>query len=332
MGCTRGVVSLSQIEPFGWKNESAPDLSAEQLELFGKHIGEYADSKGTGTPVKIFQTPEAQQVNLVSGSVATPDETAGPLVKASRTISISESAFTGDGGYSLSAIYGVTKATAASEGQGIGVYGGALTESSHVGSHSQTDAVGIYGIGVATTTAANSRAGIGGFFSGRRESETAGTTGIEVYSDNQTSKENNFEPTGASLTKGIWLHCGGSANTAVGLQLGFTTRSFQVGIGFNSGSTSAADIRTDSQANFAIRIRGTHAGCAVSVKKGSGVVLLGSETEVAKEATAVLETPFLRINETGWHLNGGTPVAIKAAGAETTAAIWARLKELGLCT
>lgn len=323
---------LSQIEPFGWKNNQSPDLSAEQLELFNQHVGEYADKKGTGTAVQIFQTVPSQQMTLVDGTVSVPDETAGPLLEATRTISVKESAFSGDGGYALASIYGATKAVSGSEGQAIGVYGGALTESGHVGSHSSTDAVGMYGIGIATSAASNSRAGIGAFFNGRRESETAATTGIEVVSDNQTEKEGKFESTGASDTKGIWLHCVGKKNSGVGIQIGKTERSWVVGIGANTGSVSSATIWDQGQAQFSLRISSTHAKAAISVKKGSGVVLLGSATEEAIEPTAILETPFVRINETGIHFNGGTPVAIKAAGAENTAALWARMKELGLCT
>jgi hypothetical protein len=190
--------------------------------------------------------------------------------------------------------------------------------------------VGGYFVGRASSV--STRSGIGVFASGRRENENGFTTGAEIVSDNETAVNGHHEPNGASSTKGIWLHAVGLAGSGTGLQLGFTGRSFEVGVGFNSGSTSAADIRSDSQAQYAIRVKGTHAAAGASIAKGAGVLLLGSATEVAIEPAAILETPFLRMNETGIHFNGGTPAAIKAAGAETTAAIWARLKELGICT
>lgn len=286
---------------------------------------------GEGTSQTVFTPdPGAQLFTLRKGTSAAPDTTYSPLMHISRTLSVKESAFEGDGSPGLGSAYFVTKALVSSEGQAIGGTAAAVTEGTHTGAHSSADAVGWYMVGEATGE--STRVGIGGFAAGRRSVATAQTTGMEIVSFNGTETAGKYIATGASDTKGIWLHATGKKQSGVGLQIGRTSLAFEVGIGINEGAVSAASFRDDSQSQFSIRVRGSHAKAAFSVLKGAGVVLLGSETEVATEAAAILETPFLRINETGLHLNGGTPVAIKAAGAETTAAIWARLKELGACT
>lgn len=285
---------------------------------------------GSGISVPVFNPDPGFQIqNIAVGTEASPDKTAKPLIHISRTLSVAESEFSGDGAQSLAALLGVTHALSTSQGQAIGIYGGAVTDGTNVGAHSNADGVGGYFVGKSTST--STRSGIGLFANGRRENTAGICTGLEVVSDNETGENGKLQENGASTTKGIWIHAVGTASSGAGIQFGFTGQSFEVGLVFNNGSTSAADIRSDSHAEYLIRARGAHS-YALSVKKGAGVVLLGTTTEVAEDVTRLLETPSLRISETGnLHFGGGAPIAKPVVNKGSTAdQLNTAFKELGL--
>lgn len=232
---------------------------------------------GEGTSLSVFSPDPGTQILAVKkGTTGVPDTTYGPLIHASRTISVKESAFSGDGSPGLGSAYFVTKALASSEGQAIGGTAAAITEGTHTGEHASADAVGWYMVGEAT--GASTRAGIGGFASGRRSVATAETTGMEIVSFNGTETPGKFTTTGASDTKGIWLHATGKKQSGVGLQIGRTSLAFEVGIGINEGAISAASFYDASQSLRAIRIAGAHEKGALTVAAGAGDIVLGVET------------------------------------------------------
>jgi len=135
------------------------DLSSIQSDINMIDLG---TDWTTGTRVSPFNdNPAARNQEIKIGTDASPDTTYGSAVQVSRTISIPESAFPGDGEGGLSAIRGITKALSSSEGQAIGVYGAGITYSSFAGTHSLADGIGVIGVGLAK---AGTRTGMGGFF------------------------------------------------------------------------------------------------------------------------------------------------------------------------
>lgn len=197
-------------------------------------------SFGSGTSQTVFTPdPGFQQISMARGTNGEPDENWSPLFHASRTLSITEASFTGDGAPGLASIYAVTKATSTSQGQSVGIYGGGITDGTYAGAGAQSDAVGGYFVGRSSAT--STRVGIGIFANGRRENEAGLATGAEIVSDNETAKAGVVNLKGFSDTKGIWLHAAGTADSAVGLQIGKpTTAKFAVGIGINEGAATTA--------------------------------------------------------------------------------------------
>lgn len=222
---------------------------------------------GSGDNVAVYpaNNPTAQIVDVRKGTSGSPDTTYGALLKVSRSLSVSESTFSGDGGGGLAAISGQTQAIAGSEGQSIGIFGGATTFSTNVGTHSQADAIGLYGVGRAAT--GSTRTGIGAFIAGRREDSGGRATAVEISTDNQSATGGVYQSNTYSSTMGIWIHPTGSGDAACGIQFGhLLSPVYRVGIGFNDQSIGDSSIRDDSQATTSIDIRGTHTN---SIKLGA---------------------------------------------------------------
>lgn len=280
-----------------------------------------ATNWSAGDSVTVFTPdPAAQKLHIKDGTAVAPDETYGSLARFSRTLSVAESTFSGDGGPGLAAVYGVAKVLAASEGQGIGVYGGAVTAGTHVGAHSLADGIGLYGVGRAL--AGSTRTGMGLFANGRREDAGAVATGAEISCDNETETAGTYNKAGASSTKGIFLHATGKADVGCGLQIGHpSTPKFEVGIGINEGAVGTASFRDDSSAIRSVLIKGSHEKAAIAVALGAGQVVIGAEEP--SSATPLLELyageanfdPILRIG-TGKAFASSAEIRTEAGNAK----------------
>lgn len=242
---------------------------------------------GSGEEVHIFQASPTRMLSIQLGSAAAPDTAFGTTFKVSRTLSIPEASFTGDGADGLAAIAGVTSATATSQGQAIGVLAGARTAGTYLGENSHSDGIGLYAIGVSTAT--STRSGQGLFAHGKRENTAGVACGNETVCDNATAEAGTYNPLGASTTRGIWLHPIGTADSGCGMQIGHTvsTAHFEVGIGVNKEAVTKASFRDDSEAIRSIQIKGSHEKAAISVAEGAGPIVVGEEE--AANATSLFE-------------------------------------------
>ncbi len=251
--------------------------NAGKSELEVKRSTPAGERYGVGEEQTVFTpNPGSQIIALSKGSANNPDTVYGPLIHVSRDLSIKESQFSGDGAAGLASIYGVTRVVAASEGQGVGVFGGAVTEGTHAGS-SLADGIGLYGVG--RSTSVSTRTGMGVFANGRRENASGVATGMEVTCDNETLSNGTYNAGGASSTKVIFAHATGTANVGCGLQLGKPgTATMVVGIGVNEGAVTAASFRDDSEAERSVLIKGKHAKAGIALAAEANGIVIGAET------------------------------------------------------
>jgi len=218
-----------------------------------------------GEDVTFYSSVAAQVARIRHGTTAAPNKTPGPTVRVSRTEALTRAQIEAiggagtDGGEQCAAIIGLNSGTAATEVQSVGVYGAAKNVSTL---HTQADACGIYGAGRSLSGCTG--AGFGGFFIGRRDSSSGRATGIEVHTYNDGAAD-SYVSTGANSTKGMWINCGGAADSAAGILFGQTTgRQWDVGIAFNAqvngvtGGVKTASIRDDSTAITTLDVRGSH--------------------------------------------------------------------------
>lgn len=247
----------------------------------------------TGTAQQIFTATTGQEIDIAIGTAAAPDTSLNPPVKVVRTTQIT--AVTGDGGEQMASVLGIDVSTASGQVQTVGVYGGAINQ----GTAGTPDACGVYGVG--NITGSGTGGSLGGFFNGRRETNTARHTGVEIALDNETLTAGTYTSNGPSNSKGVWLHGTGTANVGVGIQFGNPSGvQFAVGIGFGNqvagGVTGAivastgVSIQDDGNAGFSFIVNGTHT-LAIGVKTGSGAIAIGhtNATDALTNASALIE-------------------------------------------
>lgn len=277
-------------------------------------------SLGSGEERTMYTpNPGFQLLSIKEGTEAEPDEDYSPLVHVSRTISIPESAFVGDGSPGLNGIYAVVKAVPTSEGQAIGIFGGGQTEGSHVGTHSATDAIGVYAVGQALANAGNERTGIGMFTSGQRYGTEGQTTGIEIVSRDDSGEVGKYRTGGASDSKGIWIHATGTVDSAAGMQFAHVSAEaprFLVGVAFNKESIVQTAIDDNSSPERGVWLKGKYSEAALAVSQKTGAVVIGN-TKLTQTATGDPETPLFEVcGTTEW--NPRPLVSFGTAGAFPT--------------
>jgi hypothetical protein len=269
-----------------------------------------------GDSVSVYSAidPAARAAHIRVGTAADPDETYGAAFRVSRTISIDDTTFTGDAAIGAAAIYGVTKALASSRAQSVGVFGGAVTQSTFVGAHSQTDAIGVYGQARADT--GSTRTGIGGFFSGRREDAGGRATGMELTCVNVPFIADDYVPNGYMHTQAMWVHPTGNADSAAGIVFGRRSFGeivkFKVALGIQQGTIADTAIRDDSEAHKSLWIRGTHDEGAVVVDRDAGFVLVG-----ASALTGISPPQLLELNGGGVARNPILQITAGGSGVST---------------
>jgi len=224
-------------------------------------VGEGLLTLGTGDAVSYANTTSGQRLALKRGTAASPDSSVNPILKVERTMQVAHTSFAGDGFEACAAILGMNKGTTTNDGQVVGVAGFSTSASTTVASTGGDDACGLYGLG--RVTGSSTGTGIGGFFNGRRDTNTGRAVGIEVSIDNNTATADSYNPSSFSGTEGIWLHATGTARSAVGLLIGnpFNVQ-LDVGVGIigqgTGGPILSASWRDDGQAVTALDINGTH--------------------------------------------------------------------------
>lgn len=235
------------------------------------------DTRGDARQVYVATAGQRGEVRV--GTAASPDTNVHPVTKVTRTVAMPRASLSGDGGEQMAAIVGVTYGVASNQGQVVGLYGGAVNVGTSNGGSGGVDSVGVYGVGIVKDTGVG--VGIGGFFNGRREVDTAKATGIEVSVDNETLTAGVFSSSTFSDTIGIWLHGTGTAAVAAGLvlanpfnvQMDYGIAALSQGTG---GPIITATFADFSSAATSLLINGSHATAAIAVGFNSGAVILGS--------------------------------------------------------
>ena len=243
---------------------------------------------GSGDSVQISNATIGQLLDLKAGTAASPNTISDPLLKIERTQQLSSADWTAgsDGAEPCAAIIGIGSGTTTNDGQVVGVFGGAKSSSTTVVSSGGDDACGIYGIG--RITGSGTGAGIGGFFNGRRDTDTGKAVGLEISADNNTATAGTYSSSGVNTVTGIWLHATGTARGGVGLVISnpFDVQ-FDVGIAFNAQGTGgpilSTSIRDDSSSTTSIAINGTHT-TALAVAAGAGYGVIGATARVSSSA------------------------------------------------
>lgn len=275
-------------------NSSKELIAADSTSTFPLAIG-------TGDAVSIYTATTGQYVSWMKGTSASPDTTAGAILKVARTIQIAKPG-SADLGEECAAIMGVTSSVAAGAAQPVGVYGGA--KSAYSGSTAaEGDACGVYGVGRFTGSGVGT--GIGGFFTGRRDTSTGRATAAEFTTQNYGTAT-TYNSTGYSSGLGLWINASGSADSGAGIVIGNPFGyQFEVGLAFNAqvvggktGGISSICIKDDSTATTFLNVSGTHT-TAMRIGTVAGGVVIGanaaaqSGVKLYVSSTADAQTPII---------------------------------------
>lgn len=248
-------------------NELATGIN--ELQFAQDRAGRIADM-GAGDDVAVWNPNiHPRKVRLRDGTAAAPVTTSGPTFKVSRTEELTEATIEAiggagtDGSEQVAAIAGVCSALATAEVQPVGILGSARTTSTT--GVSGNDALGVYGFGRAMGALANGT-GIGGFFLGRRDVDTARTLACEMHTANSTATDTPYVATGFSSSIGVWVNCSGSADSSVGVAVSNAFgRQFEVGFAvvgqtnnLKTGGARVASFRDDGNAITVHDINGSH--------------------------------------------------------------------------
>jgi hypothetical protein len=318
------------LNPFGWQNNNpATPLSAAELEAFGLYIANYFDNGistkvpslgtafngtllgGTGDNItnQLASPATGQFLEFAQGTAASPDTTLNPILKVNRSLSVLNTAVTGDGGEQLTAIHGITKGDAATQNQTVGVLGSAQNSGSAKGSSNSPDACAIYGLGRILNSGIG--VGIGGFFRGQADTSNGLMTGTQIQTYNNTGRTDAVVTAGFSKSVGEWMWAAGPNQSAVGWELGNPfSQQFDVGLHFN-GQTPAAGRVDPSCGTTSTLATVTDTSCVATDKgavvTGTGVptgtiilsVTPGVSFVMSQSATATNNPVSLTIQQTG---------------------------------
>lgn len=259
-------------------------------------------------PGRLFQFIEGTAVSPITGI--------GPTIKASKYVAVTQATIDAagpdgnDGSDLMSAVHGQVFGTAACEVQPIGVYGSATTVSTT--GHPGNDACAMYG--TAWVGGSGTGRAIGAFFFASRNSAeaTAGTSGVEVVSSNQSGTDTDYDPSDSTDTMGMWVNAYGVKRSGAGLVFGNAFgQQFDVGIGipaisaggFASGIRTSV-IRDDGTSTNFVDVRGTKSGAILdfhaATLSGSCVGILAGNGDVIVASRDAADSATLN----GLHLDG----------------------------
>jgi hypothetical protein len=213
---------------------------------------------------------EGSTVSIKRGGQFAPDYSVTSTLKVQRAIGFTKAeaqaaGFVGDGVDGLASIVGVCGGM--TEVQPVGVLGGAFNFSNSnpqlEGTFFSNDACGIYGVGRIGMFGTGT--GIGAYFEGRRDNNTANYTGVEVRAGNYGGADLSYYSPGYSSC-GIWMTAGGDGKSPVGMLFGNPTgQQFEYGIAFNEqvsgdqvGAITDGAIIDDSDCLTSYTINGNH--------------------------------------------------------------------------
>lgn len=282
---------------------------------------------GSGDTTAAYLAPVAPtQLHILDGTGAEPVGALAPTLKVSRTESATRAALDAispgaDGCERQAAIVGVNVGAATTEVQAVGLFGGAKTASAAavVGN----DACGVYGVGRSLTGADGT--GIGGFFLGRRDSDTGKANGLEAHVANYGTTAAAYNPAGFNPSIGVWLNCSGNADSGAAIVVSNAFgRQFEVGLAFTAqvtggltGGVKAASIRDDSQSVRSIDIRGSHTygvDMAFSSITGAAMRLPNNKCVAGRNAAATADVELIKLDGIDRVALAGAKVLIEASG------------------
>lgn len=266
-------------------------LDGQQTDTTG--FGPLQLGSGDSVSAQLALNFTPNRLDIREGSAGSPTSNLAPTVKVSRTETITQAqidayASGADGAAAVAAIAGTSVGSSATETQAVGLFGGALNSSS---SANNPDACGVYGTGRITggSAPAGIAGGFGGFFQGRRDVDTAYATGVEISCANYTATAGVYGSANSD-TKGIWINAIGNADSAVAIQVGNAfNHKFDVGLSFGSGNGGAIttwSIRDDSSSAVSLSIAGSHASGAIVINNNAGLLNLNNNFMTLSERTA----------------------------------------------
>lgn len=255
----------------------------------------------TGTPVPFTEsgaTIAALATEIDHGSTGSPITTPGPTVRIARVEDMAVSGIGGTGNKWTNEANAALVVLA--KGQGSGSAGDKM-QTNAVFAYARADgagtwdAVGVQAIG--RVMGSSTQIGTGAYLEGRKDVAAGKVVAVEVRSANYdtagTATDDDYNNAGASNMVGLWITAasdtagGALAKHGAAIQIGRVgTAQWGVGLGFVSGATADADVRSDSSATTSLYIDGTHTH-ALAVDAGAGAVVVGSLTLAA--AASLLE-------------------------------------------
>lgn len=225
--------------------------------------------------------------HVTHGTTASPITVSGPTAKFSRREAISLATIEAvggagaDGADQVAAVMGISVGQDPSETQTVGGGFFAINASNKVGA-ANPDACGLYAAGRITAGTSTKASAIGAFIAARRDVSTADASGIEITCHNRGTA-GTYSTSGASNTRGIWLHATGTADSGCALNIGNPfEHKYKVGIGIplqNGGAITEATLRDNGESEYGIDVVGTKSKAAIRIKSpAAGPVLIGHET------------------------------------------------------
>jgi hypothetical protein len=231
----------------------------------------------SGDDVQYFVNGTAFEMDARQGTSGAPITVgSGPTFKISRTERITEASMPAANGANNQGNAGLwVSATgdAANEAQVCGVLGTAINKSTQT-AHND-DAVGVQGLGSVQGSGTGYAAG--GYFHGRRDTNTGNAYATEMRCSNFTGTDGVYSSAGPSDTMGVWVTANGNnpGYPAVAVAVGrISPSSWHVGFGVTASSVTDQAFRDDSSAATSLLINGSHATAAVAIS-GSDPVLIG---------------------------------------------------------
>jgi hypothetical protein len=310
-----------------WPTTTTP-ITAAVMQGVDDFIDDIANGDD-GDNVLFYQAASAdstgQLLHVAKGTSGSPNTVTSPVLKVARTMEVSSSGFDGDGVEPCSAILGVGSGTASNDGQVVGVAGLAKSASTTVASSGGDDACGLYGVG--RITGSGTGTGIGAFVAGRRDTDTAKVSAIEIACANYTATAGTYNTSGFSNTQGIWMNAVGDSDSAAGMVVGNAFgRQFKVGIGFTgqvtggkTGGAADASIRDDGNATTVFDVNGSH----TNILDTQGATISG---QLFKITTPGTYTPTNVVTDRAFNANSTTTDEL----ADVLGTLIADLQTLGL--
>jgi hypothetical protein len=247
-------------------NSVTANAFAGQLQPVASGLG---ITQTPGTKLATFGTPYAgRNAEWAIGTTGAPLTTAGSLLKISGTFDQAASIYP-------SSNAGVTEGSAgiAVHVQNKGTTGaqiaGVFASVQGNGTTTGADAVALYGIATALSSATTGAAGA--YLQGQRNSATGIATGAEIRVQNESGVDDTYTGVAAEKTMAVWATSSGTGGKKNSVAFGAGNAGSPFRVGFSAFATSVSDVSFDDQSSSttSFRAQGTHAGYAFDTKGGT---------------------------------------------------------------